>query len=71
MNVQELRTALAKCPVSRDRYRILEPTADFAWCLRRVGRTWLVFYCERGSWALKRFKTESHACEYFFNQVVR
>ncbi len=72
MNLEELRVALAKLEHDARRYRVLEKPDDSTWCIERRGKTWLVFWFERGTrFDLQRFKTEGAACEYFLNQVVR
>jgi hypothetical protein len=71
MNVAELRSAVAEAGVPPYAYRILEPPDQNTWCLQRVGKTWLVYYVEYGRRDLQRFKDESRACEYFFNQLTQ
>ncbi|GAA2210974.1 hypothetical protein GCM10009850_064330 [Nonomuraea monospora] len=52
-------------------YCVLEKPDDCQWVLRRQGKVWLTFWMERGrKFHLERFKTESAACEYFYNQVT-
>ena len=71
MNIAELRSALVAGNFRSDEYRILEAPDDSTWCIRKQGKTWLVFYFERGTrWELQRFKTETDACEYFYNQIT-
>ena len=71
MDVSWLRTALSELDLDPAGYRILEPHDENTWCLRRQGKTWLVFYFERGSKSeLQRFNTEASACEYFLNKVT-
>ncbi len=70
MDIAALRVALAAQGNIRG-YRILEEPGEATWCIRKQGKIWLVFYFERGTkWELQRFKTESAACEYFFNRVT-
>jgi hypothetical protein len=72
MNVEELRGALDAAGVQPDRFRILENPGDSTWCLKRIGKTWQVFYHERGTkFYLQRFKDERTACEYLFNQLTQ
>jgi len=52
-------------------YRVLDPPDEATWCIRRQGKTWLVFYFERGTrWELQRFASETRACEYFLDRVA-
>lgn len=71
MNITSLREILANGQQDPRGYKILEEPDENTWCLRKQGKTWLVFYFERGTkWELQRFKTESAACEYFLNRVT-
>jgi hypothetical protein len=71
MNNSELRLLLSKENFDPMSYRILENPDESTWCLERKGKTWLVFYFERGTkWELNRFKDEGAACEYFYNRIV-
>jgi hypothetical protein len=70
MNVAQLRDALVKGGYDSRNYRVMEAPDESTWCIRKQGKSWLVFYFERGSrWQLQRFATESAACEYFLNRV--
>ena len=41
------------------------------WCLKRQGRTWLVFFFERGrKHKIERFSSEAVAREFFLAQVT-
>jgi hypothetical protein len=71
MNVPKLKTALRDGKFDTSGYRILEAPDESTWCLKRQGKTWLVFYFERGQrWQLHRFNDEAAACEYFYNRIV-
>ncbi|MGR6914258.1 hypothetical protein ACU635_08395 [[Actinomadura] parvosata] len=72
MNVQELRAALAATDLDPRLYRILEQPDDSQWCLRKQGKTWQTFWCERGVvYEMRRFKDEITACEYFFTRITQ
>jgi hypothetical protein len=71
MDVESLRTAILLEGIDPKQYRIQEEPDENTWCLRRQGKTWLVFYFERGAKReIQRFKSESLACEYFLNRVT-
>lgn len=71
MNNSELKSLLSKGNFEPGSYRILEAPDESTWCLEKQGKTWLVFYFERGKkWELSRFKDEGIACEYFYNRIV-
>jgi hypothetical protein len=71
MNIDSLRAALLREEVDPMYYRIQQEPDEGTWCLRRQGKTWLVFYFERGAKReLQRFKSESPACDYFFNRLT-
>jgi hypothetical protein len=70
-NIVELKSALEDAGFRFDGYRVLEAPDESAWCIKKQGKTWLVFYFERGTrWEMRRFKEESVACEYFYNRIV-
>lgn len=72
MNVEELRTALADTDIDPRLYCILENPDDSQWCLRKQGKVWQTFWFERGTkFRMERFRSESAACEYFYNQVTQ
>jgi hypothetical protein len=64
INIAELKSALEDGGLGSDGYRILEgPPDESTWCIKKQGKTWLVFYFERGTkWEMQRFKEESAAC---------
>ena len=69
--IADLSRALAESGCDPAGYRVLEPPGEATWCIRRQGRTWLVFYFERGTrYELQRFTSESHVCEYFLSRVT-
>lgn len=69
MNIDELRERLNKAGVDPRSYRIAEPPDESTLCLRRQGRTWLVFHFERGTrYGLRHFASEAAACDYFLSQ---
>ena len=71
MNIVELKSVLEDREFRSDGYRILEAPGESTWCIKKQGKTWLVFYFERGTkFELQRFKEESAACEYFYNRIV-
>jgi hypothetical protein len=71
MNIVELKTALEDGGFRSDGYRILEAPDESTWCIKKQGKTWLVFYFERGAKRdLQRFREESAACEYCYNRIV-
>jgi len=71
MDIAGLRVALVAGGYDPQGYRIQNMPGESTWCIRKQGKTWLVFYFERGTkWEMHRFKTESAACEYFFNRIV-
>jgi hypothetical protein len=66
-----LKSVLEDGEFRADGYRILEAASESTWCIKKQGKTWLVFYFERGTkFELQRFKEESAACEYFYNRIV-
>ena len=70
MNVGELRRILEDRKVSPAEYRILDQPDESTWCLRKQGKTWLVFYFERGQKrGLQRFNNEEAACDYLLSQM--
>jgi hypothetical protein len=71
VDIADLRAALVAGGYDLQGYRVLDAPGESTWCIHKQGKTWLVFYFERGSkWEMQRFKTESAACEYFFNRVA-
>ncbi len=71
MNIVELKSALQNGGYSSEGYRILDASDESTWCIKKQGKTWLVFYFEHGAKReLERFKEESAACEYFYNRIV-
>jgi hypothetical protein len=71
MDISALRVALAEHGIDPKGYRVLGAPDEATWCIRKQGKTWLVFYFERGTkWELQRFKTETSACEYFLNRLT-
>jgi hypothetical protein len=71
VDVPALRAALKEGGVDPQNYRILDVPGEGTWCIRKQGRTWLVFYFERGAkWELQRFKSETSACEYLLNRIT-
>lgn len=71
MNVSTLRAELLERGINPQFYRILDAPGEATWCIRKQGETWLVFYFERGiKFHLQRFKSESSACEYFYNRLT-
>lgn len=72
MDMSALRAALDKRGVDPLNYRILDAPDEATWCIRKQGKTWLVFYFERGTkWELQRFSTEASACEHFGVDAVQ
>lgn len=70
-NIVELKSALQDGGFRPDGYRILEAPDESTWCIEKRGKTWLVFYFERGTkWEIQRFKEESAACEHFYDRIV-
>jgi hypothetical protein len=71
VDISALQGALAERGVDTRAYRILDAPDEATWCIRKQGKTWRVFYFERGTkWELQQFKTEASACEYFLNRVT-
>lgn len=71
MKFTEMRCILRVLEVSPLIYTIEGEPADSTWCIKRQGKTWLVFFFERGSrYELQRFHDENSACVYFLNQAV-
>ena len=52
MNLEQLRASLATLELDAQGYRVLEPPDDSTWCLQKQGKTWLVFWFERGTSAI-------------------
>lgn len=72
MDVSELRATLSERGVDPRSYRVLDAPDESTWCIRKQGKTWLVFFFERGTkWELQRFKSETSACEYFLHRVTQ
>jgi hypothetical protein len=72
MDLDELRRELVGRGVNSMDYRINEPPDEGAWCLKKQGKVWLVYFSERGRRRdLRRFSDESLACQHFLNQLTQ
>ena len=73
MNVQELRSILKKSRVSDFLYNLdNKGRDDERLCLDYRDGKWNVYYLERGVKTTNLFfETESEACEYIYNQLVK
>jgi len=72
MNLKELKDELGKLNVRCDAYSLLGDFQTESFCLeRRNMHCWEVYYSERGEkTGLKKFRTESDACETFLKLVT-
>ncbi len=73
MNVQELRSILKKSRVSDFLYSLdNKGRDDERLCLDYRDGKWNVYYLERGVKTTNLFfETESEACEYIYNHLVK
>ncbi len=70
MNLADLRKVLDAEKIDKAGYRINEPPGESAWCLKKQGKIWLVYWFERGErFHLNRFSSEEIACEYFLHRL--
>jgi hypothetical protein len=70
VNVEELQRLLESEKVDPQSYRINTVPAESTMCIKKQGKTWLVFFFERGiKRELQRFSTETAACDYFLRQI--
>lgn len=73
MNVNELRNILKKSGVSDFLYNLdYKGRDDERLCLDYIDGKWNVYYLERGVKTTNLFfETESEACEYIYNHLVK
>ena len=70
MNRQELETILHAEGISEDAYSLEGGLPSERLCLAAEGGGWVVYYSERGIRSgLRRFSTESAACQYLLNEL--
>lgn len=71
MVIQDVRDILEHRGIDPKEHRVLEKPDEDTMCIAKQGKTWLVFYFERGAKRdLQRFQDENAACEYFLAQVL-
>lgn len=71
MTIIELGEALRKRGVSDSDYSLEGGLPNETHCISKANNYWEVYYSERGQKSsYKKFKTESEACEYFYNWLV-
>jgi hypothetical protein len=72
MNRDDLEKRLREKGIPQDAYVLSECFLNEVFCLSNKGDDWEVYYSERGiKTQLKKFDTESAACEYFYNQLLK
>lgn len=72
MNCNELKKRLEKHNIAQHRYSIMgEKYPNESLCIIYEDSLWKVYYGEKGRMSgLKKFKSESEACEYFYNLIM-
>jgi hypothetical protein len=71
MTIIELKEALRERGVSDSDYSLEGGLPNETHCISKINNFWEVYYSERGHKSCyKKFKTESEACEYFYNWLV-
>ena len=71
MTVQELEQALSNEGFDPEAYSLSGGRNWFdRYCLERRGRTWVVYFAERGQERSRReFQSESEACQHFLDWI--
>lgn len=73
MTTIELEAKLEELKIPKDAYSILTgglPNEQL--CIVNEEETWKVYYSERGRRSgIKEFNTESEACVYFYNTLIK
>lgn len=71
MTIPELEDAFRRHGVRPDAYDLSGDIGSETYVLREEGGEWWVFYSERGKRNnLRRFPSETAACEYMFERVL-
>ncbi len=71
MNKIELKKRLIEAGIRKDAWSIDEGFSDETYKLEQDNDGWSVYYSERGiKRGLKKFSTESEACDYFLKTVT-
>lgn len=72
MTVKELRCRLEEEGVRPNAYDLDGSGTDEAYCLERVGTTWIVYYRERDLHRdEKAFKSEHAACSFLLRRILK
>jgi hypothetical protein len=71
MTINELRNKLRTRGVADSDYSLEGGLPNETNCISKGNNYWEVYYSEKGQKSCyKKFKTESEACEYFYNWLV-
>lgn len=73
MNIKELEKVIKSENIPSDCYSIMKGgLPNETYCLVSENNNWIVYYSERGNRSgLKKFKNESEACKYFYEQIKK
>lgn len=73
MILNELKNVVEKNEkIPKDSYSFEGGLPNEALCISRQGAEWEIYYSERGKKTnLMKFKTESEACEYFYERLLK
>lgn len=71
MDIATLRVALDQLGIEPSRYSLHGGRPDQAYAIKREGKRWIVYYCERGGRSdIERFATEDEACRRLLSRLM-